>query len=207
MRSAYQQSKAAHPASLERVPRSPESCWFAMTPNQSSCISVERAWDPAATRVLPACCPGMANSCPRAAAVHKDPISSPHSLAPGKVQDAGVCNPTCRHPCWTSAQAAQMPFFPPESTGGISPRLDLLAGDPVDFELFSGSIRQGLQTGIKGVSLLYALWESCSWGLASLSFLVRASRHTCMMPQMENLLLSRAITVLFLFLFLLHHIC
>lgn len=63
----------------------------------------------------------------------------------------------------------------------------------MDFELFSGSIKQGLQTGIKGVSLLYALWESCSCGLASLSFLVRASWHTCVIPRMENSPSSRAI--------------
>ncbi|KAM9602322.1 uncharacterized protein ACIBXB_003395 [Morphnus guianensis] len=197
VRTEYQQSKAAQPVSLESVPQSPASCWFATIPNQSSCISAERARDPAATCVLPACHPGMANSCPGAVAVHKDPISSPHSLAPGKVRDAGVCNPTCRHPCWTSAEASQMSFFPPKSTRGISPRLDVLAGDPVDFELFSGSIKQGLQTGIKGVSLLHALWESCSCGLASLSFLVRASRHTCVIPRMENSPPSRAITVLF----------
>lgn len=38
----------------------------------------------------------------------------------------------------------------------------------MDFELFSGSIKQGLQSGIKGVSLLCALWESWSCGLARL---------------------------------------
>lgn len=85
-----------------------------------------------------------------------------------------------------------MPFLPPESTGGISPRLDMLAGDPVDFELFSGSIKEGLQTGVEGVSLLPALWERCSWGLADLSFLARASRHAGVIPRMENSLPSRA---------------
>lgn len=58
--------------------------------------------------------------------------------------------------------------FHPKAPKEFPPRLDVLAGDPVDFELFSGSIKQGLQSGIKGVSLLCALWESWSCGLARL---------------------------------------
>lgn len=96
-----------------------------------------------------------------------------------------------------------MSFFPPKSTRGIPlPCLAVLAGNPVDFELFSGSIKQGLHTGIKGVSLCCALWESCSCSLCGLSSLVCAPGHTCVMPGMGNLLLPWQ-SGLFLFLLLL----
>lgn len=146
-----------------------ESSWLATTLNQCSWISAGTAQDPRAPwdpsqRIANASCH-----------IHKDFISSCHSPAPRKVWDTGACNPSCHHQCWPSAEATQMSFFPPKSTRGILPPcLAVLAGNPVDFELFSGSIKQRLQTGIKGISLCCALWESCSCSLCSLSSLVCA---------------------------------
>lgn len=91
----------------------------------------------------------------------------------------------------------------PQHQRNSIPCLTVLAGNPVDFELFSGSIKQGLQTGIKGISLCCALWESCNCSLCSLSSLVCAARHTWMMPWMGNLFHGNQV----LFLFLLHHTC
>lgn len=164
MRTEYHQSKAAWRAypqvpRLVGLPRSqtraPVSVWKehgTRWPRASSQLATQ-GWQ------TPALAPWLSTG---------TPSPPPVARLPGRYGMQGVCNPTCRHPRRISAEVSQMSFFPPKSTRGISPRLDVLAGDPVDFELFSGSIKQGLQSGIKGVSLLCALWESWSCGLASL---------------------------------------
>lgn len=158
------------------------SSWLAVIPKQCSWISVGTAQDATASWVLPRDCKSLL---PHSQGFHLL-LPQPSSQ---KVWDAGACNPTCHHSCWPSAEATQTSFFPPKSTRGIPPPcLAALAGNPVDFELFSGSIKQGLQTGIKGISLCCALWESCSCSLCSLSSLVCAPQHTWMKPRMGNLL-------------------